>query len=207
MAAIDDVSVGFGVESTYGTAVTPTRWLEFTDEALTYTPNKVQGEGLRVGSYVARSNKRVTTTYDGGGVVTHETISKGMGLLLQAAFGTGTSTLVSGTTYQQLFTLGTSPSPLTIQKGVVAGDAGGTRVLRPEPARDDRPRRLPGWLRGVERHVFRRTRTRWPDRGVPARRASRRRDRGRGRGRRQGEESAGPHLERGRLCRGPASCR
>lgn len=126
MAAIDDVSIGFGVESTYGTAVTPTRWLEFTDESLTYTPNKVQGEGMRAGSYVARSNKRVTTTYDGGGVVTHETISKGMGLLLQAAFGTGASTLVSASTYQQVFTLGTSPAPLTIQKGVVAGDSSGT---------------------------------------------------------------------------------
>lgn len=126
MAAIDDVSVGFGVESTYGTAVTPTRWLEFTEETLTYTPNKVQGEGLRVGSYVARSNKRVITTFDGGGTTTHECISKGMGLLFQAAFGTGVSTLVSGSTYQQNFTIGTSPSPLTIQKGVVAGDSGGT---------------------------------------------------------------------------------
>ena len=28
-----DAQIGFGVESTYGTAVTPTRFLEFVDES------------------------------------------------------------------------------------------------------------------------------------------------------------------------------
>jgi hypothetical protein len=45
-----------------------------------------------------------------------------MGLLWQALLGTGTSTLVSGSTYQQVFTLGDNPSSLTLQKGVVEID-------------------------------------------------------------------------------------
>lgn len=122
MAAITDVSVGYGKETNYGTPVTCTRWLEFTSETLDWTPNKVQGQGLRVSSAVPRSNKRVITTYDGGGTTVHECISKGMGMLFENAFGAGVSTLVSGSTYQQNFTIGGAPSPLTIQKGVVAAD-------------------------------------------------------------------------------------
>jgi len=61
---------------------------------------------------------------DAGGDFTVEAISKGMGLLWAACLGTGTSTLVSGATYQQVFTLGDTPTPMTFQKGVV--EAGGT---------------------------------------------------------------------------------
>lgn len=124
MAAVTDVSVGYAAESAYGTPVTVTRWLEFTDESLDWKPNKVQGKGLRVGSKVGRSNRRVITTYDGGGAVTHEVMSKGFGVPFRAAFGAGVSTLISGTAYQQNFTLDDAPSSLTIQKGVV--DSTGT---------------------------------------------------------------------------------
>jgi hypothetical protein len=53
-----------------------------------------------------------------------ELASKGFGLLLQSAMGVGTSTLVSGTTYQQLFTPSVSATlpKLTLQKGVVRTD-------------------------------------------------------------------------------------
>lgn len=124
MAAVTDVSVGYAAESVYGTPVTVTRWLEFTDEGLDWKPNKVQGKGLRVGSRVGRSNRRVITTYDGGGSTSHEVMSKGFGIPFRAAFGAGASTLVSGSTYQQNFTLDDAPSSLTIQKGVV--DSTGT---------------------------------------------------------------------------------
>ncbi len=126
MAAQSDASVGIGVESTYGTYVAPTRWYEFTGESLKLEKNTVQGAGLRVSSKVARSGRRVVTTTQGKGDLEIECISKGMGLLLQACLGTGASTLVSGSTYQQNFTLSgsTAPSSLTIQKGVI--DATGT---------------------------------------------------------------------------------
>jgi hypothetical protein len=124
MASNQDFSLAIGVESVYKTGVAPTRAYEITDENLDWNPTRKQGQGLRAGSRVARSGRRVTPIADGGGDFTIECVSKGMGLLLQACFGTGVSTLVSGTTFQQVFTLGDTPSPLTIQKGVV--EDGGT---------------------------------------------------------------------------------
>lgn len=124
MANQQDFSLALGIESVFKTGVAPTRAYEITDEGLDWNPNRKQGQGIRVGSRVARSNRRVTPTADGGGDFTIECASKGMGLLLQVAFGTATSTLVAGSTFQQVFTLGDTPSSLTIQKGVV--EDGGT---------------------------------------------------------------------------------
>lgn len=124
MASMQDCSVGFGVESTYKTGVTPTRWLEFVDENFDWNKNVKQGQGLRVGTRVARSGRRVVPSADGGGDVTVEAFSKSLGLLYQACMGNVTSTLVAGTTYQQVFTLGDTLPSWTIQKGIV--EAGGT---------------------------------------------------------------------------------
>jgi hypothetical protein len=113
-----DAQIGFGVESTYGTAVTPTRFLEFVDESLNFNKSVKQGQGLRVGARVGRSARRVVTTVEAAGDVQLEAFSKGLGLLFQAMLGSGSSALVSGTTYQQTFTLGDSLPALTLQKGI-----------------------------------------------------------------------------------------
>lgn len=127
MAALTDSSIGIGVESVYGTSVTPTRWYEFLSESFDYDKTVVQGKGMRVGAKVARSGRRVITKYSAGGKIELEVPTKGMGLLWQAALGTGVSNLISGSAYQQQFTLGaTVPSSLTVQKGVIAADAAGT---------------------------------------------------------------------------------
>lgn len=118
MTTFQDCSVGVAQESTYGTAVTVARFVEFTEETFDYSKNVVQGAGLRVGSRVARSGRRVVTTSEAGGDLTFECLSKGQGLLWEAMMGTGTSTLVSGATYQQVFTLADVPPSLTIQKGI-----------------------------------------------------------------------------------------
>ncbi|MGZ4559480.1 MAG: phage tail tube protein, partial [Mycobacteriaceae bacterium] len=110
--------------STYGIGVTPTRWFEYIDESLDFRKNIKQGVGLRVGGRMARSARRVVVTADGGGDFSMECTSKGMGLLWQACLGTGVSNLVSGSTYQQVFTLGDAPTSLTVQKGLP--QAGGT---------------------------------------------------------------------------------
>lgn len=122
MASTQDSSIGIVTESTYKTYVAPTRWYEFTDESLNWDKSIKQGVGLRVASRVARSARRVVTTAQGAGDFTVEATSKGMGLLWQACLGTGTSTLVSGSTYQQVFTIGDTPSSLTVQKGLVRAD-------------------------------------------------------------------------------------
>lgn len=124
MASTQDAQVGIAVESTFGTPVAPTRFYEYVDESLDWSPNIVQGKGLRVGKRVDRSARRTAPTADGDGDLTLEWASKGLGLLLQNALGGAVSTLVSGSTQQQLFTIGDNPSSLTIQKGVV--EVGGT---------------------------------------------------------------------------------
>ena len=122
MAALQDASVGTAVESTYGTPVTVTRWYEFTDESFDYEKTVKQGAGIRVGSKVARSGRRVVTETQAKGDLTVELGSKGLGTLLQTCFGTGVSSLVSGSTYQQNFTLGSTPPSMTVQKGLVRAD-------------------------------------------------------------------------------------
>jgi hypothetical protein len=122
MANTQDCSVGIGVESTYGTTVTPTRWYEFLDEDFQYKPMRKQGKGMRVGGRLARSGRRVTTGLEADGSLELECVSKGMGLLLKACLGGGVSTLVSGTTYQQQFTLGDVLDALTVQKAVIRED-------------------------------------------------------------------------------------
>lgn len=125
MAAISDVSVGYKKETTYNTGVTVDRWLPFLDESLDYAREVKQGAGLEVGTGgTMLASRRFSPTMGGSGDLTVECVSKGMGTLLEAALGGAASTLVTGTTYQQTFTLGSDVVPMTIQKGLV--DAGGT---------------------------------------------------------------------------------
>lgn len=125
MASPQDVQVGMAIESTYNTPVTVTRFTEaLGDSNIQLNKNIKQGQGLRVGSRVARSARRVVTTSDGQGSVNFEAISKGMGLWLQLAMGAGTSTLTTGTTYQQVFTFADVPASATVQFGLP--EAGGT---------------------------------------------------------------------------------
>lgn len=118
MASFQDASIGFGAEATYGTPVTPTRWLEYTSESFGLNKTIKQGVGLRVGSRVARSGRRVVVTRDGGGTVELEANSKGLGLWLQNLIGAASSTLVIGTTYQQNFTLADTMPMFTLQRGL-----------------------------------------------------------------------------------------
>lgn len=122
MTTSADSSVGFATESTYGTGVTPTRWFEYVSESLNWNKSVQQGAGLRVGSRVARSNRRVVTTADASGDVEVELFSKGLGLFLSACMGAGASTVVSGSTYQQVFTLADALPSLTVQKGLPRAD-------------------------------------------------------------------------------------
>jgi hypothetical protein len=124
MATTQDASIGVGTETTYKTGVTVNRWFEYLDESLDWAKNIKQGKGLRVGGRVARSGRRVIPTAEGGGDFSLECTSKGMGLLWSYLLGSGTSTLVGGTTYQQVFTLADTLPSFTLQKGMP--ELGGT---------------------------------------------------------------------------------
>jgi len=116
-----DAPIGFKKESTFCTGVTPDTFVEFTTESLTWVPTFAQGAGMRVGQRVDYSDRRVLVKEEVAGSFTVEAQTKGLGKLFEAAFGgTGTSTLISGSSYQQLFTPTTTDylDSYTIQKGV-----------------------------------------------------------------------------------------
>lgn len=116
MTSTQDASITLATESTYRTAVTTTRALEYVSESLKWTKGTKQGKGLRVGGRVARSGRRVVPTADGQGDIVMEATSKGMGVLWNLALGSSTSTLVSGSTYQQVHSLGDTLPSATIQR-------------------------------------------------------------------------------------------
>ena len=114
-----DAQLSLGVESTFGTAVTTTRWLAYTgNSGFDFEPGDQESEELTAD--VDASSQFYRPTVSAGGSIDFETKAKGMGFLHKAALGTGVSTLVSGTTYQQNFSplaAGAAPflDPLTIQ--------------------------------------------------------------------------------------------
>jgi hypothetical protein len=117
-----DCSIGFSVaEASYGTITTPTKFVEFTEEDLSANITFLQGQGMRVGSRVPRNSRRSQGKKMGGGTVTLEAPSKGLGFLLNLAFGAVTTTQRATTgVYQQNHTPVTTdflPST-TIQKGI-----------------------------------------------------------------------------------------
>lgn len=128
-----DCSVGLKKETTYGTAVVPDHFPEFTDENFDWNPTFVQGIGLRVGSRVLRSARRSLGKQMVAGDLTVEAGSKTHGILLEAAFGSVVSTQrgVTGV-YQHNFTPTTTDTlnSYTIQKGVPVLGGGATAPIQ-----------------------------------------------------------------------------
>lgn len=123
------VSLNFRAEATYGTYLAPNRALEIDGESLDFSPNWSDGQGLRVGAFTDLDYRSVETTRQGAGGVTVAAQTKGLGVVLDAAHGTSTSTLVSGTTYQQVHQFALNPNSLCIQKGIPQTTAGTVDAL------------------------------------------------------------------------------
>jgi hypothetical protein len=116
-----DSSIGIKKETTYGTAVTVDHFPEFLSESLEWKPSYMVGKGLKAGSRVARSERRVLGKQWAEGDIELEAAARGVGIFWEALFGQATSTILgAGPAYQHLFTLtNTDPIPsYTIQKGV-----------------------------------------------------------------------------------------
>lgn len=114
---------GIGEEASWATAVTPTRFLEFTSESLERRQNIASSNGIKSGRRYGGQGRRITRN-DAGGTVNFEIANAGFGLLFKHLLGTvATSTLVTGAAYSHVFTpaslTGTS---LTLQKGVQEPD-------------------------------------------------------------------------------------
>ncbi|MFF4848004.1 phage tail tube protein [Streptomyces sp. NPDC001194] len=113
--------LGIVAESTYGTFVAPTKFLEFSKESLVLKKTTAQSAGIAAGRLLPLSNRRVLTQLEATGSIDMEVTNSGMGLLLQALMGTTVTPVQQGVTtaYLQTHTLADSfGKSLTIQKGV-----------------------------------------------------------------------------------------
>ncbi len=118
MATPQDCQISVAAEAAYKTYQAVTRSLEFNDESLQWMKDVKQGNGMRVTSRLPRRDRRVITKGGGGGDLSMDFGSKGLGLMLQGAFGgavTPTQISTSGA-YVQIHTFGDVPPSFSIQK-------------------------------------------------------------------------------------------
>jgi Phage tail tube protein len=115
-------------ESTYGTAVTTTRFYEFLSENFQYNPAFLDGMGLKAGQAYNRATRTVVSQSDVNGDLTMEhtsgeaatAIADSMGFWWKYALGSAftTPTVVVGTAFQQIHTNGSKAGQfLTVQVG------------------------------------------------------------------------------------------
>ena len=128
MTLQSDCSVGYKVESTYGTGVTVDRFIEFLSEELTQDNEYIDSEGLRVGGIGVDLSRRTLGKVMAGGSLEFEWVTRGLGTMVQAMLGANTSALRSGSIYQQVgIPATTDPMPaFTIQKGIPPVGGGAT---------------------------------------------------------------------------------
>jgi hypothetical protein len=122
--------VGFASETTWGTAVTTTRFPEFNTESLKKEVTWLEPAGLRVGTKAKRVSRIRQARKWASGDVELDVVTLGMGLLVKHMLGSTvtTTTLVSGSAYKQIHVPGDFRSlGLTVQVG------------RPEPSGTVRP--------------------------------------------------------------------
>lgn len=114
--------LGWGVESTAGTAVTANKFQPHVSESLKLDLSRAQGEGLYGSTNgVALISRNVTTTRSVSGDFECELTDTGLGTLWRAALGsTTTPSVLSGSAYQAVFQPGdqaSAGSSLTLQVG------------------------------------------------------------------------------------------
>ena len=95
--------LGIKKESTFNTAVTVDRFVEFNSESTKYSKNTVVGQGLRSGGLVPRVNRRVVTTFAGEGDFEIDLPTRGLGLFLSLATGSVPTATVANGTYSYDF--------------------------------------------------------------------------------------------------------
>lgn len=79
--------LGVAAESTYGTYVAPTRFIEFLDESLKLDIARNESRGLRSGQRILRQDHWKAGKRSAGGSISLEVPNKGFGLFLQHMLG------------------------------------------------------------------------------------------------------------------------
>jgi hypothetical protein len=120
-----DSQIGFAQESTWGTPVTVTRFIEFNNETLKFDPTWLEPNALHKGLKYKRTTRATVSRSSVSGDFTFDVNTLGMGMLVRNMLGSSvaTTTLISGSAYKQVHVPGDFKTlGLTCQVG------------RPEPA-------------------------------------------------------------------------
>jgi len=129
MASILDVAILFGLESTYGTAVTLTDAFEGKADTYKRVQEYIDSVGFRGGMETLRDDRRVDINMGGEGTLEIDVLSTGFGFLLQGFLGSISGPTLSSTTLAYLTTAtSTAADPnkvFTVQ--VQRVDVGGTQ--------------------------------------------------------------------------------
>lgn len=125
-------AVGIAAESTYGTFVAPTRWVEVHSAKLQQRKHVVQGEGLAYGRVIEPGARRVNVWNDAGGEIEFEVLNSGFALLLQHIMGSSAtlSQISTTTAYQLSTTLGVPDNQNYLSMQALVPDTSGT--IHPE---------------------------------------------------------------------------
>lgn len=111
---------GFAQESTVGTLVTVTKFVEFNSETLDWTTDIVQGRGLHASGQYDRSSRYARTTKSVAGDVNLNLVNKGLGVLLKNMLGSTATPIqiAASTAYKQTHNPGALDGlGLSMQKG------------------------------------------------------------------------------------------
>lgn len=130
-----DAQLGIALETTWGTPVTVTKFLEFDSESLSWEPSWIEPTGLRVGTKFKRATRLVRSREGVSGGFELQYATRTMGTLVKAMLGSTvtTPTLVAGSAYKQVHNPGDFlGKSLTVQVG------------RPEPSGTVRPHTFEG---------------------------------------------------------------
>lgn len=116
-----DAQIGFGVETTYGTAVTPTLFPEFDNEDLKFEPTYSEPSGLRAGRKFKQGAKLTRTRRGVSGSVNMQHPVLGMSRIWKQMLGSGLVTptqLSTSDAYEHIHTPGDfRGKSMTIQVG------------------------------------------------------------------------------------------
>lgn len=130
MSAVNRFQVGTVKEVTWGTPLTPTRFFEFNKDGVVPMYGRVQSKGMRAGTRARRSDRQLGYIQGGGGTVSMDFLSKGMGFWLEHM--TGGTVVTTGPT--------DSKSTHTATLGDLVGKGFTYQTNRPfHPADTDQP--------------------------------------------------------------------
>lgn len=122
MATILDNQIGFADETTYGTRVTPTRFLDFVSEGIARQENFRQSAGLRKGQKAQRSGFQSPVNKGANGPLVLDIGLNGFGLILKHVMGS--APVITGA----------GPKIFTYTLGDGAGLSLTTQIGKPTPA-------------------------------------------------------------------------